>query len=78
MSGLILNGCSLPHFNLVKLLKISLHVTLVSGKTVMKQKEEHQPPEKKLRAVCKSSDTARKDGNENQIYLKFTSSTDTA
>lgn len=44
----------------------------------MKQKEEHQPPEKKLRAVCKSSDTARKDGNENQIYLKFTSSTDTA
>lgn len=46
MPGFTLNGCSLPHLHLVKLLKIPLHATLFSVETVVKQKEEHQYPEK--------------------------------
>ena len=79
MSGLIFHCCSLPHFNLVNLLEISLHATFVSMKTVTKHKRRNiRVSWNNLRAGCKSSDTAWKDGNEKQIYLKFPSYTDTA
>lgn len=41
MSGLILHYGCLPHFNLVKLHEIPLHITLVSMKTVMKHKRRN-------------------------------------
>lgn len=63
-----------PFFKPGKLLKIFLHATLVSTKTVMKHiRRNIRVSWNNLRACCKSSDTAKRDGNEKQIYLKLPS-----